>query len=70
MKEFEVICIDDSYCGEWLTYGKTYKAYDILDGYNFVVKNNKNWTSKYRQTRFVTPAEWRDIQIDKILNDE
>jgi hypothetical protein len=69
MTKFQVICIDDSKCGEWLTYGKLYDAY-IRDDFSFTITNNRGWNSNYRKSRFVTPAEWRDIQIDKILNDD
>jgi hypothetical protein len=30
----------------------------------------KGHWADYNIEKFVTPAEWRDIQIDKILNDE
>jgi len=39
------------------------------------VKNNRNYLSKYRKTRFMDAAtweksQWRNQQIDKILEDE
>jgi hypothetical protein len=74
-KEIEVVCIDDSSCGEWLTYGEKYKAWDDSnDEFNYSVRNNCGYTSNYRKTRFMDAAiwekaQWRNQQIDKILDD-
>jgi hypothetical protein len=67
--KLQLICVDDKGCGEWLTYGKIYEGYHC-DDFNYYVSNNKTWTSKYRKSRFMTTAEFRDKRIDQILEDD
>lgn len=57
-----------------LTLGKEYEIirwYDKLsDGRQFIgVVNDSNIRSEYLITRFATKQQWREIQINKIIND-
>lgn len=67
--KLQLMCIDDKGCGNWLTLGKVYDGWDC-DEFNYIIKNNSNWTSKYRKSRFMSPAEWRDKRINQILEDD
>ena len=70
MTKIQLICVDDKGCKDWLTFGKLYYAWDMYNEFKYKVINNKNFVSEYRKSRFMTPAEFRDMRINQILEDD
>jgi len=66
---FKVVCIakDDA---NFLTIGKVYDAKLDTDESFFLVLNDKEIWSSYLAYKFIILAEWRNQQIDKILEDD
>ena len=54
-----------------LTVGKFYEAQSVKNGHDCYVWiiDDKGREAGYDMDIFMTPAEWRDKQIDSILND-
>jgi hypothetical protein len=42
----------------------------MYNEFKYTVINDKNFISKYRKSRFMTPAEFRDMRINQILEDD
>jgi hypothetical protein len=66
---FKVVCIakDDA---NLLTIGKVYDAKLHTDESFFSVLNDREYWASYWSSKFITLAEWRNQQIDKILEDD
>ena len=76
MNKVKVICIrqlNSWYYGElMLIYGKIYDA--EFNKFNlqhpFLIQAENGWNQNISRNYVIPLAEWRDDQIDKILNDE
>jgi len=66
---FKVICISAE-DNKKITIGKIYDAYHDSDLRFYYIKNDDETWVAYFAYKFITLADWRDKQIDKILNDE
>ena len=54
-----------------LTINKSYKIISKQQKYNtFSIINNEGINATYRAERFITLQQWRELQINKILNYE
>ena len=65
--KIKVVCIDN-----FNTALKRYKVYDVLK-YDFDYSYDRTYRimgSNYSIDRFITLAEWRDKQINNILNED
>ena len=69
---FKVICINGTgrVTDRGITIGKIYDAYHDRDPRFYYIKNDNEIWIGYSANRFITLADWRDKQIDKILNDD
>ena len=68
----KVICINDTYLflsrnKSYLTEGKIYDA--IEDGLFWSIINDDNNRLSYDKSRFIPLAEWREKQINSLLDD-
>ena len=66
---FKVVCISAEH-NRKITIGKIYDAYYDRDPKFYFIKNDDEIWVAYFAYKFISLADWRDIQIDKILNDE
>ena len=69
-QKIKVVFINET-TDDWLKYLTLHKVYEAekWDRYYLIYYNEYNW-KYYDMDHFVTLAEWRAKQIDKILEDE
>ena len=71
----KVICIKNSMPGrtigyKYLTIGKVYSGEPRFDVNCYLLTDDNNETCLYHKSNFMLLADWREKQIDSILEDE